>query len=256
MIRLMTEHFHDKDAIDHVIQKRAEGIVALSESHGTEMPGHLSAGADCARELAVYLFIFWLLLFVLQVPFALMTAILIAFGVGLLSWKTGRSAQLGWARLERLHRVIEQERFEIESNRGQEREELTALYAAKGFEGKLLEDVIDVLMADNDRLLKVMLEEELGLTLQAYEHPIKQCLGALVGGFCTLLLCAFFYFLIPIYGMLIASIFVVCIASCVAALHEKNQILPALIWNLSIAIVAFGVAYYVLQALYPYNLQN
>lgn len=245
----MTEHFQDKRAIEHVIEKRAEGIVSLSESHGTELPGHLSAGADCAREVSIYLLILWTLLISLEISFAQMTVILTAFGAGILAWKTGRSAQLGWARLERLHRVIEQERSEIENNRAQEREELTALYAAKGFEGKLLEDVIDVLMADNDRLLKVMLEEELGLTLQAYEHPIKQCIGALVGGIFSLLCCGFFYFLLPSYGMLIASGAVITISSCVAAVYEKNQVLPALIWNLAIAAVAYGVTYYLWQAL-------
>ncbi len=90
----------------------------------------------------------------------------------------GRSAWLGWSRLERLHRILAQEKWEIEHNREQEREELGVLYAAKGFEGKLLEDVLDVLMADGDRLLKVMVEEELGLTLESQVHPLKQGLGA------------------------------------------------------------------------------
>ncbi len=35
-------------------------------------------------------------------------------------------------------------------------------------------------MADDNRLLRVMLEEELGLTLEAYEHPLKQAFGALL----------------------------------------------------------------------------
>lgn len=239
-------HFQGKDPVAHVIEKRAEGIASLSESHGTEMPGHLSAGADCAREMGVYLLILWTLLTPFQAPTLM---ILTAFGVGFLAWKTGRSAQLGWARLERLHRVIEQERYEIETNRAQEREELSALYTAKGFEGKLLDDVIDVLMSDNDRLLKVMLEEELGLTLQVHEHPLKQCLGALVGGLFALLMCTFLHLLMPHYGMLLAAAVVVSVSAAVAAVYEKNQVLSAMIWNLSIAGVAFGVTYYILHAL-------
>lgn len=239
-------HFQGKDPVAHVIEKRAEGIIALSESHGTEMPGHLSAGADCAREMGIYLLILWTLL----TPFALPTVtILTAFGIGFLAWKTGRSAQLGWARLERLHRVSEQERYEIETNRSQEREELAALYAAKGFEGKLLEDVIDVLMSDNDRLLKIMLEEELGLKLQVYEHPLKQSLGALAGGVFALLVCTFLLLLLPNYGMLFATAAVVSISAAIAAVYEKNQLLPAIIWNLSIAGVAFGATYYIMHAL-------
>ncbi len=239
-------HFQGKDAVAHVIEKRAEGIVALSESHGTEMPGHLSAGADCAREMGIYLLILWTLLAPLNAPILL---ILTAFGVGFLAWKTGRSAQLGWARLERLHRVIEEERHEIETNRSQEREELSALYEAKGFQGKLLEDVMDVLMSDNDRLLKVMLEEELGLTLQAYEHPLKQCLGAFAGGLFALLMSIFFFLLLPSYGMLCAAAVIISISAAVAAVYEKNQVMSTIIWNLSIAAVAYGTTYYILHAL-------
>src|SRR6185295_12766345 len=77
--------------------------------------------------------------------------------------------------------VLEQERWEIEHHRQQERDELKELYRAKGFEGKLLEDVLDVLMADDDRLLKVMLEEEMGLQLAQLDHPMKQGLGAAFG---------------------------------------------------------------------------
>ena len=93
------------------------------------------------------------------------------FSIGWLFWKLGRSSLLGWARLERLHRLIQQEQWEIEHHRAQEKEELTAMYHQKGLTGKLLEQVIEVLMADDNRLLRVMLEEELGLTLETYEHP-------------------------------------------------------------------------------------
>ena len=90
---------------------------------------------------------------------------------------------LGWARLERLHRIVEEERYEIENHRQQEREELKELYRAKGFQGKLLDEVVDVLMADGERLLKVMVEEELGLSLQSQEHPLKQGAGSALGAF-------------------------------------------------------------------------
>ena len=78
-------------------------------------------------------------------------------------------------------RLLEEEKWEIEHNRNQEKVELKVLYRAKGFEGKLLDDVVDVLMADDKRALHIMLKEELGMTLEAYEHPLKQSLGALLG---------------------------------------------------------------------------
>jgi hypothetical protein len=116
------------------------------------------------------------LFFSFSTPLFLMLSL---FSFGWAVWKTGRSALLGWGRMERLHRLIEEERWEIQHHRAQERRELGEMYRAKGFDGKLLEEVLDVLMSDDNRLLKVMLEEELGLTLEAYEHPLRQAIGAL-----------------------------------------------------------------------------
>jgi hypothetical protein len=49
------DHFKGKDALHHVIEAQAEGIVSASEIHGTEIPGHLSAAGDAARETAFLL---------------------------------------------------------------------------------------------------------------------------------------------------------------------------------------------------------
>jgi VIT1/CCC1 family predicted Fe2+/Mn2+ transporter len=176
-------------------------------------------------------------------------SVLIPLGLAWFAWKIGRSAWLGWSRLERLHRVIEQERYEIEHHRPQERDELIALYHAKGFEGKLLDEVVDVLMADQDRLLKVMLEEEMGLTLQAFEHPLKQSLGAAAGSFISLVVGMIAFFLSPSYGMLIASFLLLTASAALSAFYEKNRVIPAVIWNLSIGALSFGAAYFVFQIL-------
>lgn len=238
-------HFEQKQVLEHVVQKRAEGIVSLSEPHGLEIPGQLSSGADAARETAVLLFLFWLLLFVIKTPNAVIMQLMLAFSCGWLIWKTGRSAWLGWFRLEKLHRIIEQEKFEIEHHREQEREELTALYRVKGFEGKLLDDVIQVLMADNDRLLNIMLEEELGLTLQAYEHPLKQGVGALFGVLYALSVFFLCYFVFSSFGMLIALFCVLGSSALVSARWENNRVIAALIWNCAIGALAVGVVYFV-----------
>ena len=243
----MSSHFEEKNPLEHVVEKRVEGLITLSESHGTETPGHFSAAADSMRETAVVAFLIWLLLTAMATPPPTTLLVLIAFGTGWFAWKTGRSGWLGWARLERLHRLIEQERYEIEHHRSQEREELVALYSAKGFSGKLLDEVVDVLMADQDRLLKVMLEEEMGLTLQAYEHPLKQCLGAAVGTASALIVLGFFLFLLPLYGMLIASPLILTTGAVVSAVYEKNRIIPAIVWNLSLGVLASGSTFFIFQ---------
>jgi vacuolar iron transporter family protein len=237
-------HFKGKDAISHVAEAQARGIISAAEIHGTEIPGHLAAGADAARETALILAGFWLLLVALKVPLATISQLLLLFAGGWLLWKTGRSAWLGWSRLERLHRIVAQEKWEIEHHRDQEREELTALYAAKGFEGKLLTDVIDVLMADGDRLLRVMIEEELGLSLEAYEHPLKQALGAAVGCFTAAVLCLGGLWIYPSRGLLIAAFVVLSAAAALAAYHERNRLIPAIIWNVGLGALFLGFLYF------------
>lgn len=226
----MHTHFGEKSALSHVLEKRSEGI---KEIHGTELPGHLAACADALRESALFLLIIWI--------FSPSISILAILSAGWFFWKMSRSSFLGWARLERLHRLIEQEKYEIEHHRPQEREELEALYREKGFSGKLLDEVVDVLMADQDRLLKVMLEEELGLALESYEHPLKQAVGAGCGVIIATVICLTSSFLFPSYGMILSSLTVVGGGAFMTALYEGNRIISAVIWNVSMASVTFGI---------------
>lgn len=241
-------HFKGKDAIGHVAEAQARGLISAAEIHGTEIPGHIAAACDAARDTAIL----YLLLAPVFAHFNLLPQGTLAFAViliGWTAWKLGRSAWLGWARLERLHRVLEQEKWEIEHNRTQERDELRELYRAKGFQGKLLEDVLDVLMADGDRLLRVMVEEELGLSLENVEHPLKQGLGAAVGTFLagTLTLLA-----LPLGGLpaiLLLNLLIVAVAAAILAHFARNQIIPAIVWNLALAVLAFGLTIFTLQIL-------
>lgn len=237
------KHFEGKKPLDHVIEARKKGKVASSEIHGEELPGHISAASDAAKETALILLIFWAL-FGLQDHW-----FMVVFISGWLVWKVGRSAILGWARLERLHQVIAEERYEIEHHRPQEREELRALYEAKGFSGKLLDEVVDVLMADDNRLLQIMLEEELGLNLESYEHPLKQAGGAFIGVIGAALIMSFGLFFLPNWGPPVCAAVVIALAAGGAAQGERRSVLPAMIWNLAVAALAAGVAYLLQQLL-------
>ncbi len=244
-----SSHFKGKDAIEHVIEAQVQGIISAAEVHGLEPPGYLSAACDAARETAIVLSLIWIVFFDLKLPPMHFTGLLIVIACGWLLWKAGRSAWLGWFRLERLHRILEQERFEIEHHRAQERDELRVLYAAKGFEGKLLEDVLDVLMADNDRLLKIMVEEELGLSLAAYEHPLKQGLGASAGVLMASLICLGLFFLFPHIGLILGTIITIAISSGISARLALNNVIAAVIWNLGIAALTLGTVHFLLQLL-------
>jgi hypothetical protein len=240
------EHFKGKTVSEHLKDARLRGAKATSETHGMELPGHFSAGADNAKNTAVA----YLLLWSASVALAFNPLfVFILFGVGLTIWNTGRSALLGWNRLERLHRVIEEERWEIEHHREQEKEELRQMYSDKGFSGKLLEEILTILRSDDNRLLRIMLEEELGLTLEIYEHPLKQASGAAIG---TLIAASFatlsFYFW-PIFGVPLVSLLLVIIPTSYAAKYEKRKVLHSLIWNFSLALFSGAVVYFLAKLL-------
>ena len=242
-----SNHFKGKNPLEHVIEAQAEGLVCSTEMHGQEPAGYLSAGCDSARETAFIFSLLSILFSHLIVGSEEKLTLFFYCTLSLIFWKMGRSAWLGWFRLERLHRVLEQERFEIEHHRQQEREELKELYAAKGFEGKLLEEVLDVLMADNDRLLKVMVEEELGLSLEKTEHPLKQGLGATFGVILTACLAISSSFLLPEYGLFLGAFLAIALASFVSASLAKNNFVPAVVWNLGIAFSAIATLFFLLQ---------
>lgn len=240
-------HFKGKSAIGHVAEAQARGIISSSEIHGTEIPGHISAAADAARETIVILILVWALLVHLVTTSTALIGGLLFFALGLLFWKFGRAAWLGWSRLERLHRIVAEERWEIEYNRNQERDELRELYAAKGFQGKLLEEVLDVLMADGDRLLRVMVEEELGLTLEVHEHPLKQGVGAAVGVVFASALCLSAMAWLPLYAWGLFAAAGIGLAAGISALFEHNRLVPAVVWNLGLAALAGGATYFLLE---------
>lgn len=240
-------HFEGKNPLEHVIEARKKGRAASQEIHGTELPGHYSAFSDAAKESAFLLLVFGTLFSELRLSLEKAHLILAIFLIGWLFWKVGRSAILGWARLERLNRLIEEERWEIEHQREQEKEELKALYQAKGFRGKLLDEVIDVLMADDNRLLQIMLEEELGLSLETFEHPLKQAFGAFLGVIFASLAFVLGALFLPKWGIFISAVFVIGICALSVAKLEKNRPLPAMVWNLAMAALAVGAVHFTTQ---------
>lgn len=240
-------HFDNKEAIHHVVEKQAQGIVDAAEIHGREIPGNIFAFADSAKECAIILGVLGVLSPFYIDSFPLTFRFFLVFAIALIVWKTFRSALLGWSRLERLHRIIAQEKWEIEHHRTQEKIELKALYEAKGFQGSLLDEVVEVLMADGDRLLKVMVEEELGLTLEKQEHPLKQATGAALGAFLAGIIMLLAFYFLPSHGTSIAALIIMGASAALAAYYEKNEALPAIVWNIGLGILVMGSSYFLAQ---------
>lgn len=239
------DHFKGRSALEHLKEARKKARRETDATHGLEAPGHLIAGADSAKVTAVIALLFWIVFEGCNFSFAQRATMMSLAFVGWLIWKVCRSAIYGWSRLEKLHRVIDEERKEIETNREQEKEELTEMYKAKGFTGKLLEDVIDVLMADDNRLLNVMLEEELGLSLESYEHPLKQALGAGIGTLSASIFIMIGTLAFGTIGIICATIIVTALSSFTIATIERNNRLPIIVWDISSLAVAILVTYFI-----------
>ncbi len=80
---------------------------------------------------------------------------------------------------EILEQRIDTERHEIASEPEEERAELRAIYQSKGLRGALLDNVIHHLTADDERWLRSMVRDELGVVSDERERPWLQ--GLLVG---------------------------------------------------------------------------
>ena len=227
-------HFKGKGVLEHLFEARKKGHKATEESHGIEAPGHIVGGADSAKEAATVSLLIWMIATSLSMDQQKIYILLALFLFGFFLWKIGRGAVLAWSRLERVNRLIEDEKYEIEHNREEEKQELTEMYKAKGFSGELLEKVIDVLMADDNKLLGVMLEEELVVSLESYEHPLKQALGSGIGVFLATCALSIGVVTSQSIGLYFATFIIVSLSSYIIALIEKLNILHAIVWNLAI----------------------
>lgn len=238
-----SRHFAGKDAPEHIKEARKKGYHTFAEPHGLEPMGWKNAFLD---SLQISTIILNLLLIVYLSPK------LVAFSVGLIIFLFGRSAYLGWSRLEKLHTLIKEENWEITHHREQEKQELRAIYKAKGFQGEILTQIVDTLAADDNRLLEVMLTEELGIPLESYDHPLQQGCAAAVAGFIACIIIAVARWINPLLGPFFISLLIIAASSFWFAKIQKNNWLQAVIWSLALFSLIVGSTYFLTKYLYPF----
>lgn len=236
-------HFEGKSPIDHLKDARIKTKLKLKENHAVETKSYVDAFIRLMSETAMFFGILSVFDFFVPIKALILFLFLMAF----VFFRSIYCALDATARLERLHRVIKEERYEIEHHEEQEKEELKAMYAQKGFQGKLLNDVVAVLMADQNRLLSVMLEEELGLKVESFDHPLLQGFGALLGGVMALTFSMFAFIFMPLSYCVFVGAFLVALAAYFKAKIEKISRLKTTVWHLANFLLIVSLFYFSLK---------
>lgn len=149
------------------------------------------------------------------------------------------------------HRAIEY--WEIENMRDVEIDEVREIYANKGFEGDLLEQVVEVITADKDRWVDTMMKDE----LEMY-HPGKPPVKTALATFTAFILVGLIPLIIYVMDYMnsiegvnlfftssiltgIAFVFVGALKAYVAKTHMLRGISETLFLGASAAVIAYYV---------------
>jgi VIT1/CCC1 family predicted Fe2+/Mn2+ transporter len=239
-------HAVASDAADHLVDARQRARTVL----GGE--SHLAAVDDWRRALVstrdalILTWLTWVALHGFGDPaFTGLMLVAMAFPLALLvgiSTAHSTNAQIRYYASE-----FERERAEIRDNFEDERAEVSALYAAKGFREPLLSHIVNTLCADDDRLLKVMMEEELGLSMHHMHHPLVVGLwnfgGALLGGLALAIPAVWLTAEATPVWMTGGGLFLLAIVSSVSARVTQKNVVEVFAGGAVTAVVTGGTVY-------------
>lgn len=233
------DHFLGKTVREHLAEGQARSCA--SDAHGLEERSGRGAFFDGFRDTALIVGAVYFLIG--SFPFHQKVVSLVVFGTFCCFWKGIRAAIHAWTYLKKVHRISYEERCEILVNRDQEREELQALYQDKGFSGPLLERVVDVLMSDHERLLQVMLQEELGLKLIAIDHPLHTAFWTFLGSLLAVMLSSLILFFLPMSMSWIVLSLLAGYASSLLAYKERSVQIKTFVWTALAAAASFQIIF-------------
>lgn len=232
---MSNNHIKEKTVIEHLASARKKGYLASVELHNFVFSSKLFSFLDAFRDGIILFSLIYLSSNTFLWPFA----------IGFALWRGLKLALQGFMRLERLHYLIKEEKYEIEHNRDEEKQELMAIYEAKGFKGDLLNEVVATLMADDNRLLQVMLEEEMGVSFETLDHPVVTGFMAFLGTVCALTTTWGLSFIK--YGPLIGGIVFILLAAFYETRKQKLPSFTNITWSLASLSFVFFVAYFIGQ---------
>lgn len=238
------------DAADHVTEARRRARQVFGGEAQIGSVDDWRRALVSARDTLILIWLAWVTLHGLgDPPSAGYALVALTFATSLLlGISLGRST---YSQVQYYSAELNRERAEIRNNFEHEREELRALYAAKGFREPLLSQIVDTLSADEDRLLKVMMEEELGLSMYHVNHPVVVGLwnfgAALAAGLVLALPAAlvgteFAHVWIPAAGT--ASMAILAVISARATRRSTMEFFAV---GMVMAIVTGGAAYFLAE---------
>jgi len=157
------EHIHTREAIQHRLAQDAQGNYLRDWIYGG-IDGTITTFAIVAGVVGADM--------PGSVVLVLGLANLIADGFAMAAGNYIGTA----AERDDYNRLLAVERKHIALEPSGEREEIRQIFAAKGFEGRELERIVDVISADDERWAKTMAVEEYGLS-PAVKSPVKAALS-------------------------------------------------------------------------------
>ncbi|NNK87665.1 MAG: hypothetical protein HKO90_05235 [Flavobacteriaceae bacterium] len=153
---------------------------------------------------------------------------------------------------ENFNKLRLREYWEIEHEPENEREEVREIYRAKGFEGELLEEVVETITSNKDRWVDIMMKEELMLaeeTKSPFMMGVVTYISFIMIGLIPLAIYVINYF-IPVSGNLFTwtSIFTTIAFIIIGWLksHVTETSTPkSIMETLTLGIMAAALAYFV-----------
>ncbi len=235
------------DIADHVAEARLRAQQVLGgEAHAGNVDDWRQAIVT-ARDAVIVIWIAWVAL----LGFGAAEhggPIMVSAGLGLSIFFGIAKGLTTRAQVRHFETELARERREIRESPEHEREEVVALYAAKGFQEPLLTQITDTLCADDDRLLKVMMEEELGLFTRHINHPLLVGLwnttGAAIATLMLALPVCFQYSTTARIWMPVGGAAILLIAATWQARASRRDLVPLAVTWLVTAAVSGGVTYF------------
>ncbi len=238
------------DAADHITEARHRAREVFSgEAHLSDVDDWRRTFVS-ARDALTLLWITWVGLHGLGDP-PYTVNLLVALAVAMALWRGISTGRATLTKIQYYATELDRERSEIQHHFEHEKEEVRALYAAKGFRPPLLDQIVDTLAADDDRLLKVMMEEELGLSMHHMSHPLAVGLwnfaGPLAAGLGLVLPLLWIppdaaHTWVPVGGAVLMALI-----SGIAARISGRSFIEFFAVGVITAVVTGGVAYYLAQ---------